>query len=36
MERMQELGASITGIKKTIAKWAKRKGLQGNRNKQRK
>ena len=36
MERMQEIGASVTGMKKTIAGWAKRKGLQGNQNKQKK
>ena len=36
MERMQEIGASVTGVKKTIAQWAKRKGLKGNQNKQKK
>ncbi len=35
MERMKEVGASITGFKRTLADWAKRKGLEGNQNKQR-
>ena len=36
MERMQEIGASITGFKKTLSQWAKKKGLQGNHNIQKK
>ena len=32
MERMQEMGATVTGLKKVLADWAKRKGLQGNQN----
>ena len=32
MERMQELGATVTGAKKVLADWAKRKGLEGNKN----
>lgn len=35
MERMKEIDASITGFKRTLADWAKRKGLEGNQNKQR-
>ena len=34
MERMKEVGATITGFKRTLADWAKRKGLEGNQNKQ--
>ena len=36
MERMKEIGSSITGLKKTISEWGKRKGLEGNRNIQKK
>ena len=32
MEKMQEIGSTITGLKKTLADWAKKKGLEGNRN----
>ena len=32
MERMQEMGATVSRVKKTLADWAKRKGLQGNQN----
>lgn len=35
MERMQEIGTTITGLKRKMATWAKKKGLQGNRNIQR-
>ena len=34
MERLNEVDASTTGFKRTLAHWAKRKGLEGNRNKQ--
>ena len=30
MERMQEHSSSITGFKKTLAEWAKKKALRGN------
>ena len=33
-EGMQTIGASVTGLKRWIADWAKQKGLQGNTNKQ--
>ena len=36
MEKMQEVGSTITGFKKTLAQWAKKKGLQGNLNIQKK
>ena len=32
MEKMQEIGSTITGLKKTLADWAKKKGLEGNQN----
>ena len=32
MERMQEMGATVTGVKRVLADWAKRKGLDGNQN----
>ena len=32
MEKMQEIGSTITGLKKTLADWAKKKGLEGNLN----
>lgn len=35
MERMQEIGTTITGLKRKISIWAKKKGLQGNKNIQR-
>ena len=35
MERMKEIGASITGFQRTLADWGKRKCLEGNLNKQR-
>eukprot|EP00731_Ephydatia_muelleri_P030993 Em0022g507a len=34
MEQMQEASAGITGFQKTIATWAKDKGVQGNRNRE--
>ena len=34
--RMQAVGATVTGVKRVIADWAKSKGLQGNRNLQNK
>lgn len=36
MDRMQEVGSTITGFKKSLAEWAKKKGLEGNRNFQKK
>lgn len=30
MERMKEIGSTITGFKRTLSQWAKKKGLQGN------
>ena len=36
MERMQEIGSTITGLKKTLAQWAKKKAFQGNQNIQKK
>lgn len=35
MERMQEIGTTVTGLKRKMAMWAKKKGLQGNKNIQR-
>ena len=32
MERMQEIGSTVTGFKRTLADWAKKKGLEGNQN----
>lgn len=32
MERMLEMGATVTGVKRMLADWAKRKGLEGNQN----
>ena len=32
MEKMQEVGSTITGLKKRLSEWAKKKGLQGNQN----
>ena len=32
MERMQEIGSTVTGVKRMLADWAKRKGLEGNQN----
>lgn len=29
---MQEVGTTMTGLKRKMAMWAKKKGLQGNRN----
>ena len=34
MERMKEVGPTVTGFKRTLADWAKQKGLEGNQNKQ--
>ena len=34
MERLNEVDASTTGFKRTLADWAKRKGLEGNQSKQ--
>ena len=36
MEKMREIGSSITGFKRTLSEWAKKKGLQGNRSLQKK
>ena len=36
MEKMLEVGASLTGMKRRLSVWAKKKGLQGNQNKQKK
>lgn len=36
MDRMQEVGSTITGFKKSLAEWAKKKGLEGNKNFQKK
>lgn len=33
---MLEVGSTITGIKKRVADWAKRKALEGNQNMQKK
>ena len=33
---MQEVGASLTGMKRKLSVWAKKKGLQGNQNIQKK
>ena len=33
---MQELSASISGVKKSLVTWAKEKGLKGNRNREKK
>ena len=35
MERMKERGASLTGLKRRMSIWAKKKGLKGNQRKQR-
>jgi long-chain-fatty-acid--CoA ligase ACSBG len=32
MDKMQEAGASLTGLKRKLSVWAKKKGLQGNQN----
>ena len=34
MERMKEVGASVTGLKRTLADWAKKVALEGNQNRQ--
>ena len=34
MERMKEVGASVTGLKRYLANWAKKVALEGNQNKQ--
>ena len=36
MERLQEIGSSISGVKRVISTWAKKKGLKGNENRQKK
>jgi long-chain-fatty-acid--CoA ligase ACSBG len=36
MDKMQEAGASLTGLKRKLSVWAKKKGLQGNQNIQKK
>jgi long-chain-fatty-acid--CoA ligase ACSBG len=36
MDKMQEVGASLTGMKRKLSVWAKKKGLQGNQNIQKK
>ena len=34
MERMRDIGSTITGYKRKLADWGKRKALEGNLNKQ--
>lgn len=35
-ERMEESSEGISGLKKTLVRWAKEKGLEGNRNREQK
>ena len=36
MEHLQERGSSVSGFKRVISTWAKKKGLKGNENRQKK